>query len=306
MNTLYTATITPNSEPMEAVQVSNYLTYFSNYQPQKVAAATSDADKQRKKKHIITGAIGGKMQPNSKRSNSAMIGRDLLALDFDSIPREALFLKRIKLLGAQGVGYVLYKTFSYTPDNPRYRVLVPLDRLANEQEWRTVSVAVSKALGEYLDPAALTWSQIFLMPAETEHNAVNLLTIHDGSPVPVDKLLTNINKATIKNRHRTGRAGGIGYSGTRPQRSPGQNWTAAVFEWLAGGCSEGQRNTWATQALGYLVSYGVSGDALLVWADIINDSFITPPLPDMELETILRHVINAEQRKRGNAIEPKK
>lgn len=203
MVTLYLGHAQTGAPMVQYDYPADYLTLFSNYPPQQIPAATDEIhevrgdkidDKNYKKHYQLLGAIGGKMRPRSRHSNENTLGRDILPLDFDSINDEAAFLNRIQSkLTRVGMGYVLYKTFSYRPDNIRYRLLIPLDRMITRpEEYKAIMQVLARMLGTELDEFSTHWGQIFFMPVQTENNAEDLIRVVQGYPLVVDSWLEKI------------------------------------------------------------------------------------------------------------------
>lgn len=204
-----------SSVPMVAIKLPapDYLTYFDrSFRPFRIPAATDEihsikhangntetlTDKDYKKHYKLFGAIGGEMKPGTKHSDGNTLGRDLMPLDFDSIPDEAKFLQSIHdKLDTHSIGYVLYKTFSYRPDNVRYRLLVPLSRMVTRpNEFKAIMIVLAKMLGTELDPASTRWGQIFFLPTMTENNSENFMRVHQGAPIVVNSWIERTIKDT--------------------------------------------------------------------------------------------------------------
>lgn len=275
-----------SSNAMTATNITDYLTFFDNYQAPRISFPKDDAEKHRVKQHVLTGGIGGTMTNGSGHTSNGVITRDLLALDFDSIPDEAAFLTQVAAWATRAdIGYVLYKTYTYTPTAPRYRLLVPLSKGLHESSWRQLMQGTARALGEELDPAALTWAQLFFLPVETEKHGSNLIHVHHGKPLNVDSIQYVPTKRPIPSSY-----------------SPTSRKGVSLFERIAAGATTGERNTWLASIIGSLIRAGVTKPAVMIeWVDVINQNFIHPPLPDAEAETVLKHIWNAELKRRTNA-----
>lgn len=188
--------------PMRQIDIpTDYLTYFRTFHPLQVAAATDKDDKDHKKQYVLNGAVGGEMIPNSGHGDHNTLGRDVLPLDFDRIVDEGKFLDAVAgKLDPRRIGYVLYKTFSYRPNNVRYRLLVPLDRMVTRRaEYQALMNALARALGAELDKASTPWGQVFFLPVQTEYNATDLIRVHDGDPL----IISNQLKAVLMNHDDT-------------------------------------------------------------------------------------------------------
>lgn len=193
MPTIYTGHARSGAPMAQLDVLTDYVTFFENYKPARVAAAETKEQKDAIKQRLLIGAIAGQMKPNSPHGNDNVMGRDLIPLDFDHIDNEAAFLDSIHSKLDSRFGYVLYKTYSYRPDNVRYRLLIPLDRMVKrENEFKAIMQVLARILETDLDDASTVWGQIFFLPVVTEYNGVNFLTTNRGAPLVVNSWLSNI------------------------------------------------------------------------------------------------------------------
>ena len=92
----------------------------------------------------VGGFVGGYIPNNGRRIRGEVKERYLITLDADS-PSED-FISNLDLeLG--DMEYVLYSTHSHTPDNPRYRVIIPTDRVMSPDEYQAVSRRIADDIG---------------------------------------------------------------------------------------------------------------------------------------------------------------
>lgn len=92
----------------------------------------------------VGGFVGGYIPNNGRRVRGEVKERYLITLDADS-PSED-FISNLDLeLG--DMEYVLYSTHSHTPDNPRYRVIIPTDRVMSPDEYQAVSRRIADDIG---------------------------------------------------------------------------------------------------------------------------------------------------------------
>lgn len=92
----------------------------------------------------VGGFVGGYIPNNGRRTREEVKERYLITLDADS-PSED-FISNLDLeLG--DMEYVLYSTHSHTPDNPRYRVIIPTDRVMTPDEYQAVSRRIADDIG---------------------------------------------------------------------------------------------------------------------------------------------------------------
>ena len=92
----------------------------------------------------VGGFVGGYIPNNGRRVRGEVKERYLITLDADS-PSED-FISNLDLeLG--DMEYVLYSTHSHTPDNPRYRIIIPTDRVMSPDEYQAVSRRIADDIG---------------------------------------------------------------------------------------------------------------------------------------------------------------
>lgn len=97
---------------------------------------------------FVAGALKG-----PRRKRDAVISRDIVTLDMDSIPAGRAYevIDRVEALGA---GYCMYSTRKHRPEAPRLRALIPLDRSVTPEEYEAVSRKIAEHIGlELMDPS---------------------------------------------------------------------------------------------------------------------------------------------------------
>ncbi len=72
-------------------------------------------------KKDIGGFVAGKLS-GPRRKSGAVIGRDIITLDFDNIPPGGTH-EIIKIINALGCNYCVYSTRKHSPSSPRLRIL---------------------------------------------------------------------------------------------------------------------------------------------------------------------------------------
>ena len=90
----------------------------------------------------VGGFVGGWLK-QGRRKNENVQSRSLVALDADS-PSED-FLDRLDLLA--DYGYVLYSTHSHSAKSPKYRIIIPTDRLMLPDEYEPIARYLGNQLG---------------------------------------------------------------------------------------------------------------------------------------------------------------
>lgn len=125
----------------------------------------------------------GKPCTNLHRNNAGLLTRSALTIDVD-YPGPA-FLEDFQLLS--DFTYIVHTTYSSTPSNPRYRVIIPTDREMAPDEYHSAVVALCERYGsEQFDPASRKPAQYMFRPAAQDpsffrswHNDGPLLVVDD-------------------------------------------------------------------------------------------------------------------------------
>ncbi|RJY50372.1 hypothetical protein D2965_05785 [Veillonella atypica] len=147
-------------------------------------AKMSKADQGQKKD--VGGFVGGYIPGNGRRIRGAVKERYLITLDADS-PSED-FISNLDLeLGA--MEYVLYSTHGHTPDNPRYRIIIPTDRVMTPDEYQAVSRRIADDIGiESFDSSTHQAERLMYWPSHPKD--VEYVYQHsEGALVSVDTYL---------------------------------------------------------------------------------------------------------------------
>lgn len=130
----------------------------------------------------VGGFVGGYIPNNGRRVRGSVKERYLITLDADS-PSED-FVSNLDLeLG--DMEYVLYSTHSHTPDNPRYRIIIPTDRVMTPDEYQAVSRRIADDIGiESFDSSTHQAERLMYWPScpkdvayVYQHNEGNLISV---------------------------------------------------------------------------------------------------------------------------------
>ena len=112
----------------------------------------------------IGGFVAGSLS-GTRRKAGAVTGRDLITLDFDSIPPGGTteILQRVEGLGC---GYCIYSTRKHSPTAPRLRILIPFDRSVSADEYEPLARYTAKLIGmEFADPTTFEASRLMYFPS---------------------------------------------------------------------------------------------------------------------------------------------
>ncbi len=115
------------------------------------------------------GFIGGTVK-DGRRKLENVLSRSLVTLDIDYATET--ILEELKFLA--DYAYCIYSTHSHTMDNPRYRLIIPLNRAVTPEEYP----AISRKIAEFIDASMNIFD-------DTTHQ-VNRLMYWQSSPKDID------------------------------------------------------------------------------------------------------------------------
>lgn len=112
----------------------------------------------------IGGFVAGKLS-GPRRKSGAVIGRDIITLDFDNIPPGGTH-EIIKIINALGCNYCVYSTRKHSPSSPRLRILLPLDRTSSADEYEPIARYLAEIIGiNYADPTTFEPTRLMYWPS---------------------------------------------------------------------------------------------------------------------------------------------
>lgn len=115
-------------------------------------------------KKDIGGFVAGKLS-GPRRKSGAVIGRDIITLDFDNIPPGGTH-EIIKIINALGCNYCVYSTRKHSPSSPRLRILLPLDRTSSADEYEPIARYLAEIIGiNYADPTTFEPTRLMYWPS---------------------------------------------------------------------------------------------------------------------------------------------
>lgn len=113
----------------------------------------------------VGGFVGGIVHNGGRRKANAIDGRDVLTLDLDHIPAGGTedVLRRVDGLGC---GYAIYSTRKHSPDAPRLRILLPLNRTITADEYEPIARKAAELIGIQLcDPSTFEAHRLMYWPS---------------------------------------------------------------------------------------------------------------------------------------------
>lgn len=158
--------------------------YVRTQETQSEYARMNKGDRDRAKDH--GGFVGGDMEPG-QRVKTAVRSRSMVTLDFDNCGSEDLPGKVEDAL--PDTAFVMYTTHSHTPENARWRVIVPLSREVSPEEYVPIARRVAERIGiNMADPTTYQVERLMYWPscsadAQPETHAI------DGDPLDADEIL---------------------------------------------------------------------------------------------------------------------
>ena len=140
--------------------------------------------KQQDDRKDVGGFVGGELR-EGKRKAGYINKRYLLTLDADFA--ESDFLDRLSLFIS--CAWAVYSTHKHAPDNPRYRLLIPLSRPVDADEYEAIGRKIADELGiEQFDDTTYQAHRLMYWPS-TSMDGQYVFEHADGAPLDVDKYL---------------------------------------------------------------------------------------------------------------------
>ncbi|WP_446898819.1 VapE domain-containing protein [Clostridium sp. LBM24168] len=112
----------------------------------------------------VGGFVGGTLK-NGRRKSNSLLNRCLLTLDVD-YGKEGLW-DTIEMLF--DFGCCIYTTHKHSKNKPRFRLIIPLSRTVNPEEYGAVSRMVAKDIGiDYFDDTTYEPSRLMYWPSTSQ------------------------------------------------------------------------------------------------------------------------------------------
>lgn len=112
----------------------------------------------------VGGYVAGLLQ-DGRRKNTAVLSRDVVTLDMDSIPSLGA-QDALKAISSLGCAYCVYSTRKHEPTRPRLRVLLPLSRSVTADEYEPIARKLAERIGlTYMDPTTFQAVRMMYWPS---------------------------------------------------------------------------------------------------------------------------------------------
>ena len=116
----------------------------------------------------VGGFVGGYLE-GGKRQKGQVKYRTLITLDVDEAPKNFQNMIHAKL--DRKFSYCVYSTHSWTPDKPRYRIIIPLSKPVRPDGYICISRWVAQDVGmKYIDPTTCAPERLMFLPSHPKGN----------------------------------------------------------------------------------------------------------------------------------------
>lgn len=132
----------------------------------------------------VGGFVGGELS-DGRRVAENVVSRQLIVLDADFAP--------LDLWGEVSMFFdfacCMYSTHKHCQDKPRYRLIIPLDRGVNPDEYQAISRKLAEQIGiDYFDDTTYQPHRLMYWPS-TSADAEFVFEYHDGAWLKADSVL---------------------------------------------------------------------------------------------------------------------
>lgn len=283
---IYIGKVTPSAMREETNQ--NVIDFLARYEPQKINVPSDEEKQKNIKTRVLNGFISGEMSELT-RKNENLLTRDCLIIDLDDII-VAVDVLKVEINRIFSVfDYALFPSVSNGIKGVRYRLVLPLDKSVQREEYRLIvrffNERILKDIIGVPDESNVTWSQIQLLPVLTQCNHKEDILIHQtGKQLPVGALLEGA---------RTFFKGKDTQAKTKTPKNAYVKSNSYLNDMLSEiflGCGEGNRNNRIKDLTVKFIKQGVKPTVMLEVAKVAN-AYFTPPLTEREVEKTVKSVV---------------
>ncbi|BGE83478.1 primase alpha helix C-terminal domain-containing protein [Staphylococcus petrasii] len=213
------------------------------------------------------------------RSDDTLLNRSAIALDYDKIKDFRNLYETLKTkLGH--VSWAFHTTHSYAADNPRIRLIVPLNAPVSASDYRKYSNGLAKYINYPVDEASFVPSQAMALPVKKSKDSIYIFKYNDAPAITIEEL----NKMVVNDEPIT-----VDYSSQFQKRD------SAYWREIAFGVGEGERNKTLASLTGYLLRRYV--DANLVYGLVSAWAMTcTPPIDQKEVNRTFKSILKKDSK----------
>ena len=112
----------------------------------------------------VGGFVGGALH-GKRRKAANVTGRDIVTLDFDTVPPDGTD-SLLASVDRRGCSYAVYSTRKHIPTAPRLRILFPIDRTVSADEYEPIARWIAAQSGiQMADPTTFEASRLMFWPS---------------------------------------------------------------------------------------------------------------------------------------------
>jgi len=206
------------------------------------------------------------------RKDSNIINRSVITLDYDNISNfRALYNAINKQL--EGVSWFYHTTYSCTENEPRIRLMIPLNKPISAADYRKYSKTLVDYIGHEVDEASFVPSQAMALPVIKDKNVGYGFKYNDAPAMDIEFL----SKLEVKESQSVQTDHYIKHDSSY--------WRERAF-----GVGEGERNQALASIIGHLLRRYV--DAHLVYGLVSAwAKTCSPPLSDKEVNQTFNSIL---------------
>lgn len=132
----------------------------------------------------VGGFVGGTLK-SGRRKTDTVQSRSLITFDLDFAPAD--FVETMQLEAPYA--WAIYSTHKHKPDSPRYRLIAPLDRDVDPEEYEAIMRKMAEHIGlKYFDPTTVQASRLMYWPSYSR-DAEYVFEYNDDKILSADKIL---------------------------------------------------------------------------------------------------------------------
>ena len=132
----------------------------------------------------VGGFVGGTLK-SGRRKTDTVQSRSLITFDLDFAPTD--FVETMQLEAPYA--WAIYSTHKHKPDSPRYRLIAPLDRDVDPEEYEAIMRKLAEHIGlKYFDPTTVQASRLMYWPSYSR-DAEYVFEYNDDKILVADEIL---------------------------------------------------------------------------------------------------------------------
>ncbi|MDW8563866.1 primase alpha helix C-terminal domain-containing protein [Staphylococcus shinii] len=216
-------------------------------------------------------------QKRKYREDKNVINRNVIVLDYDDISDLKALHNAIREC-LRDFAWFWHTSFSHKSDAPRIRLLIPLQKSINAEEYRIYSKVIANKIGHKVDEGSFQPSRCMALPVIKDKNSNYLYRYNDASIV---------DKSTLEKWYQE--IGSI--SRGKDIKLTFNKRDDEYWKSICNGVTTGSRNNALTSILGHLFNKGVN-DHLIYGLTYNYGKMCKPPISDKEINTTFQSIFN--------------